>query len=199
MVARGNSSMGLYRILLLSFAQDAHHGAGKGSGCGQEVEATDRSGGDFDAPSGRQKARSSRHGHVSREWRRRWHDGPWATRRGSAVTGRRRPVRASERHRKLQMGAPCGRSLTSPYEGRKRGSRSAAESVGQSRWPILIAAVACHGSLCDLATPGRWAIPEVGDPRAYRRTVTATASAFCPKRPSELQSTSERLFQELVG
>ncbi len=65
MIAGRNSSMDLKRILLLSFGQDADHDAGKLGVGGQEVEATGRACGDFDAPSRGQVARSSRHRCIS--------------------------------------------------------------------------------------------------------------------------------------
>ncbi len=99
MIVSRDRSVNLYRILLLCLAQDAYHDAGKGSGGGQEVEATDREGRDFDAPSGRQVARSSRHECISRNWQRGLRDDLSATRRGSTVTDRRGPVLARERHR----------------------------------------------------------------------------------------------------
>ncbi len=53
-------------------------------------------------------------GNVSREWRHRWRDGTRATRRGSTVTVRRKPVLLSERHRRLPTEAPGGQSPNSP-------------------------------------------------------------------------------------
>ncbi len=49
----GHSCVNLYRVLLLGASQDAGEGAGEAGGGGQEVEAADGAGGDFDAPAWR--------------------------------------------------------------------------------------------------------------------------------------------------
>ncbi len=136
MVTGRHRSVNLDRILLLSLGQDADHDSGELRVGGQEVEAADRAGGDFDGPSWGQEARSSRHWGISREWWRhgRRDDGS-ATRRGFAVTDRRQPVFG----RRAAPELPCGQSPTSPYIGRESGSRSAGESDRQRGWPIAVA------------------------------------------------------------
>ncbi len=126
MIAGRDRSVHLNRVLLLGSGQDADHDAGELGGRGQEIEATDGPGGDFDAPSRGQVAGVSRHGCVSRgapqarllyEWRRGGRrEGSATTRCGSAVTHRRQPVSVGERHRR----APCGQSPTTPYAARRR-------------------------------------------------------------------------------
>ena len=142
MIAGRDRSVDLNRIQLLGSAQDAHHDAGKRGGGWQEVEATDRSGGDFDAPSRWQKARSSRHGCISREWPRGSRGRPRATRRGSTVTHRRGPVLG----RRAAPDARCAQSPTTPYVGRKSGYDSAGKIAGQRGWPIPAAGVAASAT-----------------------------------------------------
>ncbi len=176
MIACRDRSVDLNGILLLGFGKDAYHDAGKGGGCGEKVEATDRSGGDFDAPSGWQEARSSRHRCISREWQRGWHDDgprPHAVDRPSRAGAGR--YSAGERHRK----APCGQSPTTPYVGRKNGSGSAGEIVGQSRWPIPV--------MCTVTRPRRFppsAVPGPGaaqePPRWAKRTRTRARTVTEP-------------------
>ncbi len=124
MIAGGDCSVNLHRVLFLGSGEDAHHDAGKVWGGGQEIEAADGPGGDFDAPSRRAAAWVSRHGCSSQvapgarllnEWRRvGGREGPAATRRGTTVTRRRRPVSVDERHRRTPcgLGACCAQEIS---------------------------------------------------------------------------------------
>ena len=130
--------MNLDGVLFLSLGQNSNHDSGELGIGGQEVEATDGAGGDFDAPTRWQVTRSSWHGVISRDCRRRrWHDETAATRRKSHVRDRHQPG-LCRRAAPGVLVARCGRLPTSPYEGRKNGLSSAATNVCQRGWPISV-------------------------------------------------------------